>query len=121
MLKFRSGNAIMRVNEADLESGHRLVRREVYSLIVPYLALGEQVCGTYTLDEHLDYNLLLGSEEANQAMVESMIMINSLLYKIRPKLRVMSGIKLSMEKKFPHLIELEKSELEASIRAEMQK
>jgi len=104
----------------DIELQHRLLRQQIYKLSVPYLIYGEQVCGTRMLDENLDYNLVLGSKEAHDAMVDSVLKINK-LYDIRPKLQELIDTKRQMEKKYPHLAQLEKSDLEDAMREETQK
>ena len=104
----------------DLEQYYRFLRQRIYSLCVPYLIYGEQVCGTRMLDENLDYNLVLGSKEAHDAMVDSVLKINK-LYDIRPKLQELINTKQQMEKKYPHLAQLEKSDLEETTREETQK
>jgi len=104
----------------DLEQYYRFLRQRIYSLSVPYLIYGEQVCGTRMLDENLDYNLVLGSKEAHDAMVDSVLKINK-LYDIRPKLQELINTKQQMEKKYPHLAQLEKSDLEETTREETQK
>ena len=104
----------------DIELQHRLLREQIYKLSIPYLIYGEQVCGTRMLDEHLEYNFALGSKEAHDAMVDSVLKINK-LYDIRPKLLELSNDKRQMEKKYPHLAQLEKSDLEDAMREETQK
>ena len=104
----------------DIELQHRLLREQIYKLSVPYLIYGEQVCGTRMWDEHLEYNFVLGSKEAHDAMVESIITIQN-LYHIRPKLQELINTKQHMEKRYPHLIDIEKSELEYAMREETQK
>jgi len=52
--------------------------------------------------------------------VDSIITIQTLYY-IRPKLQELIDTKRQMEKKYPHLAQLEKSDLEDAMREETQK